>query len=369
MYDSTDSEGSGDCLSEAGDGSIIAGLPHLHRAPPLAGVRPLVSICIPVFNREQYIDDAIEAALGQTYEPLEIVVVDDASTDGTVERVRSYNQPRIRLFVNGHNLGQNANRNLAVALARGELIKFLDSDDMLDPDCVARMARLFMEDPAVGLVFARKRVAFEVAFDEVPPHLQQTWLGLTRDAHEGFSELRELNDGRTLLGDMLAGDGPIVNWIGQPSAVMVRRDHLAVSGVFAYNVRMRVELDLWVRLLAHARVGFVDEELVTYRWGHGAENISLARLGGDWIEQLWILEALACDREVRRAYPQIDAKLYRERRQAYRTALRFGFPAAEGVKRVPVQPYLRYARFRALSRLGRPPALFAVLPRSVGSEE
>jgi glycosyltransferase involved in cell wall biosynthesis len=354
----------GDALSAADTDSTIARLPHLHRASPFQNECPLVSICIPAFNREQYIDAAVESALSQTYRPLEIVVVDDASTDATVARVRSYNDPRIRLFVNDRNLGQSANRNRAIALARGELIKFLDSDDMLDPECVARIVPQFVEDPTVGLVFARQRVTFEVPVDRIPPHLKGTWLGLTREAHRGFSELRKLNDGRMLLAEMLSGDGPIVNWIGQPSAVMVRRAHLEVSGGFAYNVRMRVELDLWMRLLAHARVGFIDDKLVTYRWGHEAENASISRLRSDWIEQLWILEALACDRETRRAYPQIDARLRKERRQTYRTALRLGYPAYEGAERRPVGAYLRYVRFRILSKAGRPPALFAVLPRA-----
>jgi len=321
-----------------------------------------VSIAIPAFNRERFIDDALESALGQTYEPLEIVVVDDASTDRTVDRVRLHSDPRIRLFLNDRNLGQCGNRNLALAHARGELIKFLDSDDMLDPACVARMAHPFVQDPTVGLVFTRKRVIYEIALDETPAHLRQTRLGLTRDAHRGFSELGPLNDGRTLLAEMLSGDGPIVNWIGQPSAVMVRRAHLNVSGAFAYNVRMRVELDLWVRMLAHARVGFIDDQLVTYRWGHEAENASMSRTQRDWIEQLWILEGLARDEEVRRAYPQVDVKLHKERRQAFRTALRLGYPAYHGAKRLPVQPYLQYAGFRTLCKIGRRPALFASLP-------
>lgn len=337
-------------------------LPHLYRAPLSTDARPLVSICIPTFNRERYIGDAIESALRQEYESFEVVVVDDASTDGTVDRVRSYADPRIRLFVNRRNLGQSGNRNRALALARGQLIKFLDSDDMLDAACVAKMTQPFLEDPAVGMVFARQRVVFEVAPEDVAPHLRQTGLDLAREAYTGFRQLGVLNDGRELLAEMLAGEGPIINWVGQPSAVMVRRAHLEACGGFAYNVRMRIELDLWVRLFTHCRVGFIDEQLVTYRWGHDAENASVTQLRNDWIEQAWILEGLASDEEVRRAYPEIDQRLRRERRQTFRTALRLGFPAHDGAKRLPVRPYLRYARFRVLTNAGRRPALFAAIP-------
>ena len=71
---------------------------------------PLVSICIPSYNGEKWIREAIDSALAQTYKPLEIVIVDDASTDNTLEIIQSYRDPRIRIEVNKKNLGQNKNR-------------------------------------------------------------------------------------------------------------------------------------------------------------------------------------------------------------------------------------------------------------------
>jgi glycosyltransferase involved in cell wall biosynthesis len=92
----------------------VTTVPRVYHAPLPAGRPPLVSICIPTFNRGRYIDATLRSALRQTYEPLELVIVDDASTDDTVPRVRSYADSGIRLYVNKRTLGQSANRNRAL---------------------------------------------------------------------------------------------------------------------------------------------------------------------------------------------------------------------------------------------------------------
>jgi glycosyltransferase involved in cell wall biosynthesis len=90
-------------------------------------------------NHAKYVEEAVDSALAQTHSNLELVVVDDASDDGTPEILAAYSDPRVRLFKNPRRLGQADNRNRAVDLSRGELIKFLDDDDVLDPTCVSRL--------------------------------------------------------------------------------------------------------------------------------------------------------------------------------------------------------------------------------------
>lgn len=95
-------------------------------------MKPLVTVVIPCYNTEDFIGRAIESALAQTYPNVEVVVVDDGSTDGSLDVLRSFGD-RIR-WTTGPNRGASAARNRGIELARGELIQFLDADDTLHPE-------------------------------------------------------------------------------------------------------------------------------------------------------------------------------------------------------------------------------------------
>ncbi|MEL6439565.1 MAG: glycosyltransferase family 2 protein [Cyanobacteria bacterium J06621_8] len=92
-----------------------------------------VSVIIPAYNTAQYISKAIESALAQTLTDIEVIVVDDCSTDNTVEVVQEFKDPRLKLLVNEVNLGAGGARNAAIAAAQGEWIAVLDSDDWYAP--------------------------------------------------------------------------------------------------------------------------------------------------------------------------------------------------------------------------------------------
>ncbi len=102
---------------------------------------PIVSVLMTSYNREAFIAESIESVLAQTFGDFELVVVDDCSQDGTIDVARSYEHldPRVRVVVNDRNLGDYANRNRAAALARGGLLKYHDSDDVMYPHCLAAM--------------------------------------------------------------------------------------------------------------------------------------------------------------------------------------------------------------------------------------
>jgi glycosyltransferase involved in cell wall biosynthesis len=118
--------------------------------------RPLVSIAIPTYNRCAMLRTALLSAQAQTYDPIEIVVSDNASTDDTAEMVREMarEDDRIRLFVNETNI-ESLNFLKVIGACRGEYVKFLNDDDLLLPHAVERMVQP-MEDPRVGLSFARQ---------------------------------------------------------------------------------------------------------------------------------------------------------------------------------------------------------------------
>ena len=115
---------------------------------------PLVSVIIPVYNYDRYLGEAINSALGQTYQRLEVIVVDDGSTDLSCEVARSFAGRGVRSWHQVH-AGIGPARNKGVELAQGEFIAFLDADDRWPLEKIERQLRAFESDPALEMVFGQ----------------------------------------------------------------------------------------------------------------------------------------------------------------------------------------------------------------------
>ncbi len=113
---------------------------------------PLVSVLMTAYNREKYIAEAIESVLNQTYKNWELIIVDDRSTDSTVDIANHYANldPRIRVYVNEKNLGDYPNRNRAASYARGKYLKYVDADDMLYPFGLEQLVYYMEQFPGAG---------------------------------------------------------------------------------------------------------------------------------------------------------------------------------------------------------------------------
>ncbi len=114
---------------------------------------PLVSVIIPAYNAESYIDEALQSALDQTYSNLEIIVVNDGSKDGTAERVAAY-RPRVHYYQQTNSGGYpGAPRNTGIKHCHGRYLCFLDADDIMLPDRVEKQVDFLSKHPEVGLVY------------------------------------------------------------------------------------------------------------------------------------------------------------------------------------------------------------------------
>jgi len=98
--------------------------------------QPLVSICMPVYNAENTITETIHSILEQTYGNMEILIVDNASTDNTPSLLKEFNDPRLKIYWNDVNIGAEKNFSKAVHLASGEYIAIFHSDDLYLPEMV-----------------------------------------------------------------------------------------------------------------------------------------------------------------------------------------------------------------------------------------
>jgi alpha-1,3-rhamnosyltransferase len=113
---------------------------------------PLVSVIVPTYNRRRWIGECLDAVKAQTYSNLETLVIDDCSSDGTVEWLRS--EPRYafaRVHVQPKNAGASEARNTGVRLSRGGMVAFIDSDDILEPDHIETAVAAFRQHPDLGL--------------------------------------------------------------------------------------------------------------------------------------------------------------------------------------------------------------------------
>ena len=118
--------------------------------------QPLVSIIMPAYNCENYISEAIESVLSQSYQNWELLIVDDGSTDHSPEIIDRYAQKDVRIqSFHNKNEGVSAARNFALSKISGELVTFIDSDDVYHPDRLQRMVQIFEKYPNCDIVFSR----------------------------------------------------------------------------------------------------------------------------------------------------------------------------------------------------------------------
>jgi len=124
-----------------------------NRAEPDNAAAPSVSVLMTAYNREKYIADSIESVLGQHFSDFELLIVDDNSSDRTAAIAREYEarDARVRLFVNERNLGDYPNRNRAAGLARGTLMKYHDSDDVMYRHCLSTMVPPMLAEPSAAI--------------------------------------------------------------------------------------------------------------------------------------------------------------------------------------------------------------------------
>jgi glycosyltransferase involved in cell wall biosynthesis len=317
----------------------------------VSGERPFVSICVPAFNAERWLADALESALQQTYSEFELVVADNGSTDRTVEIARGFDDERIRVELSTRTIGAVANHNRAIRLSRGELVKFLHADDLLLPQCVEEMVALALEEPRIGLVFAPREVLLE-------PGSDPEWAERFSRPHERFARLERINEGRDLFRQLLAV-GFEENWIGEPSAILLRRSALERVGLLNERLFQIADLELAARIAYDHRVGFVDRTLSVYRHHEQSGTAENARARRDWFDQLWMLEGLL-------AIPNLDLEDRRGLRGLRRAATRRALRTQAGrILRRRWTPELpSYLAYRARSVIGDTPTLHPRLDQS-----
>jgi glycosyltransferase involved in cell wall biosynthesis len=218
----------------------------------------LVSVIIPVFNRAHLIDQTVGSVCMQTYRNLEILIVDDCSTDGIEGAVKALCDSRIRLVRRVRNGGAAAARNTGLLEARGELVAFFDSDDICVCDRIERQVRLMIAQPIdyVGVYSAR---LFYNDVDE-------------RSYGRSTCHIRPYANEAPLSGELYQRTirGNIINL----PAFMARKSAVLAAGAFDELLRNNEDWDLCIRLTRLGKIGFLPAPLVLTPTALKAEVIS-----------------------------------------------------------------------------------------------
>lgn len=165
-----------------------------HKATLVNASRPRVSIGLPVYNGERYLEEALQSLLSQTFEDFEIIISDNASTDRTGEICQRYvaRDGRVRYYRNAQNLGAAPNFNRAVELASGEYFKWACHDDLCSPEYLERCVAVLDRDPSVVLCHALTRIIDDkgAAIKDFKHHLVKPSAGLPPNAAARVPEER-----------------------------------------------------------------------------------------------------------------------------------------------------------------------------------
>lgn len=211
-------------------------------------MKPNISICMPNYNFAQYVAEAIESVLKQSYTDFEFIIIDNCSTDNSADIIRQYAEKdtRIRFCINDRNIGMVNNLNLCLQRADGNYIKYLLSDDLLaSPRALEKMVAVLEADKEIALVATARNMINDRS-----------------DIRQVLSEYRgnDLYVGTDIIQDCLLEQK---NKIGEPSVVMFRKKD-AMRG-FDGRYRQAVDLEMWLYLLEQGNFAYIDEPLCSFR--------------------------------------------------------------------------------------------------------
>lgn len=223
----------------------------MNKSPSTESAQPLVCICIPTYNAGQTLAATLASVLNQTYQNLVVQVVDNASTDNTVDVARSFSDPRLCIFQNPENTGAEGNFNRCIALSKGKYTAIYHADDVYEPAMIEK----------------------QVSFLEAHPTAQavQTEASLI-DEHDAYV-------GAISQPTELTASGELHDFTAVFKAVMKHSNFMICPSVMARTelyqkqikswrgdmFRTSADLDVWLRMLQYGPIGMIKEPLMRYR--------------------------------------------------------------------------------------------------------
>lgn len=232
---------------------------------------PLVSVMIPVFNRQEYIGAAIKSVLSQSYTNFELVIHDDNSSDDSLKVIKSFHDPRIHVIHTSSNHGMIGGWNYLLKNAKGKYIKQMGSDDLLAKNCLKEQVQVLESHKSVSLVTCQRVVINERGLKTKTLQFSDS-SGLINGidhAHWILTTIRE-------------------NKIGEPCATMFRSKDLKEAGIFDPTFSQFADFEYWIRILSQGDLYYLHKPLCYFRM-HEGSNTTKAILDGRFITEIFKL--------------------------------------------------------------------------------
>ena len=256
------------------------------QAPPLAAI----SVIIPVRDRKNLLLRAVASVLSQDWRNLEVIVVDDGSTDGGPEAVAALRDPRVRLLSLGEQNGANAARNRGILESRAPLVAFLDSDDVFHPHKLSTVLAIFKEQPDLGTLVDSYHIVNPLRYGGRPEALinrvlttSESFLPVLYNSTIKARRLRKATSGIT-----------------------VRREVAIRAGLFNENVLRRQDMEFLVRLAKTARCATTDAVL----WTKYEQPESMSFKGDGFIASTLMMGRAHPEYRRQRSYQAADVAMY-----------------------------------------------------------
>lgn len=227
--------------------------------------KPLVSICLPIFNGKEFLQEALDSIKNQTYENIELIVSDDNSIDNSINIIidfkKSVNFP---VFIFNHKpSGIGANWNNCVINSNGDYIKFLFQDDKLESNCIEKMVKYALKSQKIGLVYSKRNFLYDRINKK-----NTEWIKSYGNLHLSWKNNKvidgKINKGVDLLKDNYLLSSP-QNKVGEPTAVLIKKEVFKKVGFFSEELKQNLDIEFWYRLMKFFDVIFVDEALLSFR--------------------------------------------------------------------------------------------------------
>lgn len=208
--------------------------------------KPKVSVLLPVYNGQEYLEESIDSVLTQNYKDFEFLICDDGSTDNSIKIIDSKQRRRIRFFQNDINHGLFKTLNILIAKSKGSYLRLWSQDDIMKPYCLEEEVLFLERYPFLGFCYCardtinrRGKVIQNAPFDKTPEIISPV-----------------------LAGQIMFYHGSIT---GNISTVMLRKKVLKDLGLFCQDMRLAADFEMWVRITDKYPIGFISKPLINLR--------------------------------------------------------------------------------------------------------